>query len=88
MTNTWSSSVTFFESLCGGHLTTKSTNSLSEVSVTGSDLRIKILKAGAHNLERASHSCHGVFTDQLIQLERFWREFRISFKSHKPVSKT
>ena len=43
-----------------------------------------------YNLERATsvYSCHGVFTDQVVFLERFWREFRISFESHKPVSKT
>ena len=41
-----------------------------------------------HNPEWATsmRSCHGVFTDSLF-LERFWREFWISFKFHKPVSK-
>ena len=33
------------------------------------------------------YSCHRVFTDQFI-FETVWPEFRISFKSHKPVSKT
>ena len=36
------------------------------------------------------HSCHGVFTNQFYIItffERFWREFRISYRSHKPVRK-
>ena len=39
---------------------------------------------GGHNPQRVTsmYSSHGVFTDQ------FWREFRISFKSHNLVSKT
>ena len=28
------------------------------------------------------------FSRTILFLERFWRKFRISFKSHKPVSKT
>ena len=48
----------------------------------------KQTEPGAHNLERATsmYSCHGVLRTSLF-LERFWREFRISLKSHKPVSK-
>ena len=38
--------------------------------------------------EQMSHgSRHHVFAHKLF-LERFWREIRISFKSHKPVRKT
>ena len=33
------------------------------------------------------YSCQGVFMT-IFFLERFWREFKISFKSHKPVSKS
>ena len=43
----------------------------------------------AHNLERATsmHSYHGVFRDQFI-FSTVLARMRISFKSHKPVSKT
>ena len=46
-------------------------------------------KTGAHKLKRATfmYSCHGVFTDQFI-FRMILRESRISFKSHKPVSRT
>ena len=45
--------------------------------------------AGAHNSERATsmYSWEGVFTGQFI-FRTVLAEFRISFKSHKPVSKT
>ena len=45
--------------------------------------------SGAHNPERATsmYTCHGLSRTSLF-LERFWNEFRISFKSNKPVSKT
>ena len=36
------------------------------------------------------YSCHGVLTNQFYIItffERFWREFRISHRSHKPVRK-
>ena len=44
--------------------------------------------AGAHYLERATsmYSLQGVFTGQLI-FRTVLAEYRISFKSHKPVSK-
>ena len=38
-----------------------------------------------HFLERATSTA---FSRTSLFSERFWREFRISFKSHKPVSKT
>ena len=40
---------------------------------------------GAHLLERATSTA---FSRTSFFSERFWREFRTSFKSHKPVSKT
>ena len=44
---------------------------------------------GAHYPQRATsmRSCIGVFTISLY-LERFWHEIWISFKFHKPISKT
>ena len=46
-------------------------------------------RSGAHNPERSTsmRKCHG-FSLTSIFLERFWREFWISLKFHKLVSKT
>ena len=40
---------------------------------------------GNHRIQMLCHVT--VFSRTSLFLERFWREFRISFKSHKPVSK-
>ena len=70
-----------------GHADLQCVNSNEE-----KDLAVIItwLTAGARNLERATsmYSYQGVFTDYSLFLERLWRKFTISLKSHKPVSKT
>ena len=53
----------------------------------GRRLRIEnplLVDLGGHKPERATYmySCYGVLTASLF-LERFWRPFRIFFRSHK-----
>ena len=53
----------------------------------GGRLRIEnplLVDLGGHKPERATYmySCYGVLTASLF-LERFWRPFRIFFRSHK-----
>ena len=52
-------------------------------------MMMMMMMTGAYIPERATsmHSCHGVSRTSLF-LERLWREFSISFKFHKRVSKT
>ena len=52
-------------------------------------MMMMMMMTEAYNPERATsmHSCHGVSRTSLF-LERLWREFSISFKFHKRVSKT
>ena len=49
---------------------------------------LSALQSGAHNLsEQIPCTCVTAFSRTSLFLERFWREFRISLKSRKPVSK-
>ena len=48
---------------------------------------LSALPSGAHNLSEQTITCVTAFSHTSLFLERFWREFRISFKSRKPVSK-
>ena len=49
---------------------------------------LSALPSGAHNLsEQIPCTRATAFSRISLFLGRFWREFRISFKSHKPVSK-
>ena len=43
---------------------------------------------GAHNVERATSMYSRAFLQTSLFLERFWRQFRTSSRSQKPVSKT
>jgi len=49
---------------------------------------LSALPSGTHNLsEQIPYTHDTAFLRTSLFLERFWREFRISFKSHKPVGK-
>ena len=50
--------------------------------------RAFIVQSGAHNQERATSIRSCPFSRTSLFLEQFWREYRISLKFHKQVSKT
>ena len=53
-------------------------------------IRVEFLKAGTHNprSEQLPRARVTAFSWTSLFLERFWREFCISLKFHKPVNKT
>ena len=49
---------------------------------------LSALPSGAHNLSKQSPcTCAAAFSRTSLFLGWFWREFRISLESHKPVCK-
>ena len=60
----------------------------SPVSLSVFSLARRLTRAGAHNVERATSMYSTAFLQTSLFLERFWRQFRTSSRSQKPVSKT